>query len=224
MIKFETKNLNVQKMLNIHIFRFNPFSENTYVLFNENKNGIIIDPGNWNEKETEILENFIKEKEIGIKNVLLTHAHIDHVLGLQWAFDKYKVSVKMHEEEKEILDRNPMSARQFGFDFKNFEGEVEYLSEGEKYCIDEDSFEIFHVPGHSPGSLAFYNANQKFIISGDALFQGSIGRTDLYRGNHEQLIESIKTKLFTLPEETDVFSGHGNAINIGFEKKHNPFF
>lgn len=211
-------------MLHIHIFRFNPFSENTYVLFNDQKNGVIIDPGNWNEKENEILENFIKEKEISIKNILLTHAHIDHVLGLQWAFDTYKVAIKMHEEEKDVLDRNPMSARNYGFDFKPFVGDIELLNEGEKYFIDEDSFEIFHVPGHSPGSIAFYNEAQKFVISGDALFQGSIGRTDLYRGNHEQLLESIRTKLFTLPEETEVYSGHGNATQIGFEKNHNPFF
>lgn len=211
-------------MLNIQIFTFNPFSENTYVLYNENKNGILLDPGNWNEKETEILENFITEKEIKIQNILLTHAHIDHVLGLQWAFDNYKVSVKMHQEEKEMLDRNPMSARNYGFDFKPFIGEIEFVNEGETYNIDEDFFQIFHVPGHSPGSLAFYNEAQKFVISGDALFQGSIGRTDLYRGNHEQLLENISTKLFTLPEETEVFSGHGNATQIGFEKNHNPFF
>ncbi len=224
MIKFENLKSKLQNMLYIHIFRFNPFSENTYVLFNDQKNGVIIDPGNWNEKENEILENFIKEKEISIKNILLTHAHIDHVLGLQWAFDTYKVAIKMHEEEKDILDRNPMSARNYGFDFKPFVGYIELLNEGEKYFIDEDSFEIFHVPGHSPGSLAFYNEAQKFVISGDALFQGSIGRTDLYRGNHEQLLESIRTKLFTLPEETEVYSGHGNSTQIGFEKNHNPFF
>ena len=211
-------------MLNIQIFTFNPFSENTYVIYNENKNGILLDPGNWNEKETEILENFITEKEIKIQNILLTHAHIDHVLGLQWAFDNYKVSVKMHQEEKEILDRNPMSARNYGFDFKPFIGEIEFVNEGETYHIDEDFFQIFHVPGHSPGSLAFYNEAQKFVISGDALFQGSIGRTDLYRGNHEQLLENISTKLFSLPEETEVFSGHGNATQIGFEKNYNPFF
>lgn len=211
-------------MLNIHIFQFNPFSENTYVLYNQNKNGIILDPGNWNEKETETLENFINEKEIKIQNILLTHAHIDHVLGLQWAFDTYKVPVKMHKEEKEILDRNPLSARNYGFDFVPFVGEIEFLSEGETYKIDDDLLEIFHVPGHSPGSLAFYNEAKKIVISGDALFQGSIGRTDLYRGNHEQLLESISTKLFTLPEETEVFSGHGNPTQIGFEKNHNPFF
>lgn len=211
-------------MLNIQIFQFNPFSENTYLVFNENKNGYLIDPGNWNERETETLQDFIKENEISIKNILLTHAHIDHVLGLQWAFDTYNVPIKMHEEEKEILDRNPISAKNYGFNFKPFNGEIEFLKEGDSIFIDEDELKILFVPGHSPGSVAFYNKVQNLVISGDALFQGSIGRTDLYRGNHSQLIESIKTQLFSLPEETVVYCGHGNTTNIGFEKKHNPFF
>lgn len=211
-------------MLNIQIFSFNPFSENTYLVFNENKKGFIIDPGNWNKTETETLQNFIENNGISIQNILLTHAHIDHVLGLQWAFDTYKVPVKMHQEEKEILNRNPMSARNYGFDFKPFEGEIEFLKEGDSVFLDEDELKVIFVPGHSPGSIAFYNNAQNFVISGDALFQGSIGRTDLYRGNHAQLLESIRTQLFTLPEETQVYSGHGNPTQIGFEKNHNPFF
>jgi glyoxylase-like metal-dependent hydrolase (beta-lactamase superfamily II) len=211
-------------MLNIQIFSFNPFSENTYLVFNENKKGFIIDPGNWNETETGTLQNFIENNGISIQNILLTHAHIDHVLGLQWAFDAYKVPVKMHQEEKEILNRNPMSARNYGFDFKPFEGEIEFLKEGDSVFLDEDELKVLFVPGHSPGSIAFYNNAQNFVISGDALFQGSIGRTDLYRGNHTQLLESIRTQLFTLPEETQVYSGHGNPTQIGFEKNHNPFF
>ncbi len=224
MIKFENLKSKLQNMLHIHIFRFNPFSENTYVLFNDQKNGVIIDPGNWNEKENEILENFIEEKEISIQNILLTHAHIDHVLGLQWAFDTYKVAVKMHEEEKMYSTETRCLPEIMDLTSNLLLATSNFLSEGEKYFIDEDSFEIFHVPGHSPGSIAFYNEAQKFVISGDAIFQGSIGRTDLYRGNHEQLLESIRTKLFTLPEETEVYSGHGNATQIGFEKNHNPFF
>lgn len=211
-------------MLNIQIFSFNPFSENTYLVFNENKKGFIIDPGNWNKTETETLQNFIENNGISIQNILLTHAHIDHVLGLQWAFDAYKVPVKMHQEEKEILNRNPISARNYGFDFKPFEGEIEFLKEGDSVFLDEDELKVLFVPGHSPGSIAFYNNAQNFVISGDALFQGSIGRTDLYRGNHTQLLESIRTQLFTLPEETQVYSGHGNPTQIGFEKNHNPFF
>ena len=193
--------------------------QNCFLFTYKDKN-ILCDPF-YNYKKAESGFDISAKK---IDYILLTHAHIDHVLGLQWAFDTYKVAVKMHEEEKDVLNRNPMSARNYGFDFKPFVGDIELLNEGEKYFIDEDSFEIFHVPGHSPGSIAFYNEAQKFVISGDALFQGSIGRTDLYRGNHEQLLESIRTKLFTLPEETEVYSGHGNATQIGFEKKHNPFF
>lgn len=211
-------------MLNIQIFQFNPFSENTYLVFNENKNSYLIDPGNWNEKETEVLKNFIEEKEIKIQNILLTHAHIDHVLGLQWAFDTYKVHVKMHEEEKEILDRNPISARNFGFEFSAFKGDIDFLNDGDIIYLDQDELKVLFVPGHSPGSIAFYNRAQNFVISGDALFQGSIGRTDLYKGNHTQLLGSIRTQLFSLPEETEVYCGHGNPTNIGFEKNHNPFF
>lgn len=139
-------------------------------------------------------------------------------------YDEYKVPVLLHEIEKEILDRNPMDANRFGFFFKPFEGEIQYLNEDEFLKLDEDEFKILHVPGHSPGHLAFYNEANQFVISGDVLFEGSIGRTDLYKGNHAELIESIRTKMFTLPAETKVYNGHGNPTSIGFEKEYNPFF
>lgn len=211
-------------MLHLQSFAFNPFSENTYVVYNEHKNAFIIDPGNFSEHETQVLENFISENGLNIKNIILTHAHIDHVLGLQWAYDKFKVPVIMHEAEKEILDRNTMSARQFGFFFKPFEGEIHFISENEILKLDEDELKVYHVPGHSPGHVAYHCENQKFVISGDVLFQGSIGRTDLYKGDHQQLLETIRTKLFTLSDETEVFSGHGNPTTVGFEKNYNPFF
>lgn len=211
-------------MLQIKSFAFNPFSENTYVVFNENRSAYLIDPGNFSDAETESLSEFIEEENLNIKNILLTHAHIDHVLGLQWAFDTFNVPVLMHELEKEILDRNPMSARQFGFFFKPFEGEIEYVSENDGVKLDNDDLTILHVPGHSPGSVAFHSEAQKFIISGDVLFEGSIGRTDLYKGDPGQLISSVKTKLFVLEDETKVYSGHGNPTSIGFERQYNPFF
>lgn len=211
-------------MLQIQSFVFNPFSENTYVVFNDEKQAFIIDPGNFAEKETEVLNKFIEEKELKIQNILLTHAHIDHVLGLQKMYDLYKVPVLMHESEKEILDRNPMDANRFGFLFKPFEGEISYVKENEKISLGNDKFNILHVPGHSPGSIAFHSENQKFVISGDVLFEGSIGRTDLYKGNSEELLKSISEKLFILDEETQVFNGHGNPTTIGFEKSYNPFF
>ena len=211
-------------MLQIQKFTFNPFSENTYVVYNENKNAVVVDPGNIQDFETNALEKFISENNLTVKNILLTHAHIDHVLGLQWVFDKFQVPVLLHEIEKEILDRNPFTAKQFGFFMKPFEGEIQNIKENEILKLDEDELKIEHVPGHSPGHVAFHSEKQNFIISGDVLFEGSIGRTDLYKGDFEQLLESIRTKLFVLNDETQVFSGHGNETTIGFEKQHNPFF
>ena len=211
-------------MLHIKSFAFNPFSENTYIVFNENKNAFIIDPGDFSEVENNILNQFIIDNELKVQNILLTHAHIDHVLGLQKAFDKYNVPILMHELEKEILDRNPMDANRFGFFFKPFEGEISYLNENEIISVDEDEFKILHVPGHSPGHIAFYSEAQKFIISGDVLFEGSIGRTDLYKGDPQELLKSIREKLFVLEDETKVYNGHGNPTTVGFEKSYNPFF
>ena len=211
-------------MLQIRSFVFNPFSENTYVVYNDHKNAFIIDPGNFSTEETRLLQNFIEENGLKIQNILLTHAHIDHVLGLQTVYNLYNVPVLLHETEKEMLDRNPMDANRFGFFFKPFEGEIQFLKENEVLKLDEDEFKILHVPGHSPGHIAFHNEAQKFVVSGDVLFEGSIGRTDLYKGNHEQLLDSIRTKLFILDGDTKVYNGHGNPTTIGFEKDYNPFF
>ncbi|WHF51370.1 MBL fold metallo-hydrolase [Chryseobacterium gotjawalense] len=211
-------------MLQIKSFVFNPFSQNTYVVFNEDKEAYIIDPGNFSDEETGVLEKFISDNQLIVQHILLTHAHIDHVLGLQKAFDKYSVPVLVHPLEQEMLDRNPIDANRFGFFFKAFEGKISYVKEDEILSLGKDEFKIIHVPGHSPGSIAFYNETQKFMISGDVLFEGSIGRTDLYKGDHDQLITNIKSKLFVLDEETKVYSGHGNPTTIGFEKNYSPYF
>jgi len=210
-------------MFQIQAFVFNFASENTYIIFNENKNAWLIDPGNMNVQETKIIESFIAEKELKIKKIILTHAHIDHILGLQWAFDTYKTPVAMHKDDQEILDMFQISGMRFGFQLDHINVDVEYVKEGDELDFDGEKFKIYHVPGHSPGSVVYHNETQKFIISGDVLFEGSIGRTDLYKGNYEQLIEGIKNKLFVLDDETQVFSGHGNPTTIGFEKQYNPF-
>ena len=211
-------------MLQIKSFAFNPFSQNTYVIFNENKDAYLIDPGNFTDEETDVLLKYISDNDLKVQNILLTHAHIDHVLGLQKAFDNYQVPVLMHPLEQEILDRNPMDANRFGFFFQPFKGQISYLTENDLVNLGEDEFKILHVPGHSPGSIAFYNEEQKLMISGDVLFEGSIGRTDLYKGDHDQLITNIKNKLFVLDDETKVFNGHGNPTTIGFEKNYSPYF
>ncbi|SHL90990.1 MBL fold metallo-hydrolase [Chryseobacterium polytrichastri] len=210
-------------MLQIQGFVFNFASENTYIIYNENKNAWLIDPGNMNEQETKAIDSFITENELKIQKILLTHAHIDHVLGLQWAHDTFKVPVSLHKDDQEVLDMLQASGMRFGFQIEPVKVEVEYVHEGDELELDGEKFKIYHVPGHSPGSVVYHNENQNFMISGDVLFEGSIGRTDLYKGNYDQLIDGIKTKLFILDDETQVFSGHGNPTSIGFEKQHNPF-
>ncbi|WP_312090297.1 MBL fold metallo-hydrolase [Chryseobacterium sp.] len=211
-------------MLNIQAFVFNFASENTYVVYNENKNAWLIDPGNSTQQETNAIEKFISEKQLKIQKILLTHAHIDHILGLQWAVDTYKVPVLMHKEDQEVFNMFQISGMRFGMQLNHIKAEIQYIDENSELDLDGEKFKIYHVPGHSPGSVVYHNENGKFIISGDVLFEGSIGRTDLYKGNYEQLIEGIKAKLFVLDGETQVFSGHGNPTSIGFEKQHNPFF
>ncbi|WP_343609971.1 MBL fold metallo-hydrolase [Chryseobacterium oranimense] len=211
-------------MLQIQGFVFNFASENTYILYNENKNAWLIDPGNMNEQETRAIESFISENGLKIEKILLTHSHIDHVLGLQWAFDTFKVPVYMHQDDQEVLDMLQASGMRFGFSVDPVKADIVYVKEGEELELDGEKFKIYHVPGHSPGSVVYHNENQKFMISGDVLFEGSIGRTDLYKGNYDQLITGITNKLFILDDETQVFSGHGNPTTIGFEKQYNPFF
>lgn len=210
-------------MLQIQSFVFNFASENTYVLYNENKNAWLIDPGNMSEQETRIIGDFIRDKGLKIEKILLTHAHIDHILGLQWASDTFKVPVYMHQEDKEVLDMFQISGMRFGMNVDHIQADLRYINEGDELDLDGEKFRIYHVPGHSPGSVVYHHEGQKFMISGDVLFEGSIGRTDLFKGNYEQLIDGIRTKLFILDPETKVFSGHGNPTSIGFEKEYNPF-
>jgi len=215
---------NRHHMLQIQGFVFNFASENTYILYNGNKNAWLIDPGNMSEQETKVIGDFIEENQLKIEKILLTHAHIDHVLGLQWASDTFKVPVYMHQEDQEVLDMFQISGMRFGMNLDHIHADIRYISENDELDLDGEKFKIYHVPGHSPGSVVYHNEDQKFMISGDVLFEGSIGRTDLFKGNYEQLIEGTKTKLFILDPETKVFSGHGNPTTIGFEKEYNPFF
>ena len=210
-------------MLQLKKFTFNPFAENTYVLYNEEKLAFIVDPGNVHDAETKALQDFISGNDLKVRNILLTHAHIDHVLGLQWAYDTYQVPVLMHALDQELLERNPMTASQYGFFFKPFVGEIKFIEENQTLHLGSDQLKIYHVPGHAPGHVAFHSENQKFLVSGDVLFEGSIGRTDLYKGDLQQLLQSIRTRLFVLEDDTLVHSGHGNATTIGFEKQYNPF-
>jgi len=210
-------------MLTVKAFTFNPVEENTYVLYNEKKHCCIIDPGCYFEKERHGLKTFIDET--GLQPVLLlnTHCHLDHVFGNKFVHDSWKLDLHIHRKEKAMLDMAPASGQLWQLPFDQYEGPLVYLKEGESIKIDEDELEIRFTPGHSPGHIIFYHEAAGFVISGDVLFNGSIGRTDLPGGDFDTLINSIQTQLFSLPDDTKVYSGHGPMTTIGFEKMNNPF-
>ena len=155
--------------------------------------------------------------------LLNTHCHLDHVFGNKFVAETYKLTLQLHEKEKLMLDFAPASGLMYEMPFDNYTGEFIFLKAGDKIMIGQDELAVIEAPGHSPGHICFYCAKQNFLIGGDVLFQRSIGRTDLPFGNHEQLIKNIKEKLFVLPDETVVYSGHGPATTIGEEKKENPY-
>jgi hydroxyacylglutathione hydrolase len=210
-------------MLALKAFTFNPVQENTYVLYNEKKECCIIDPGCYFTEERELLKTYIENA--GLKPVLLlnTHCHLDHVFGNKFVHETWNLTLHIHEKEKLVLERAPIAGKTWQLPFDNYEGDLLFLKEGETIKIGEEELEIRFTPGHSPGSVIFYHEAGGFVIGGDVLFNGSIGRTDLPGGDHATLINSIQTQLFTLPDETKVYSGHGSLTTIGFEKMNNPF-
>ena len=210
-------------MLNINFFTFNAFEENTYIIYNDKKQCWIVDPGMSDPEEVKAIVSFIANKQLVPLSIINTHAHIDHILGVQSLVNLYKIPFGVHIDELPVLKMASASAAMFGFDFKNVPKPDFLINAGEPLKLGEDVIEVFHTPGHSPGSISFYYPKGHWVISGDVLFSGSIGRTDLPGGSFETLIKSIRTALFTLPEETTVLSGHGPATKIGEEKRHNPF-
>ena len=210
-------------MLKIKTFIFNPFSENTYVVFDETKEAVIIDPGCYEKAEKAELDQFIAEEQLKIKYLLNTHCHIDHVLGNFHVKEKYKVPFYIHLVEKPVLQAVKSYAPNYGFPLYQEVLSDHFLAEGDLVTFGETNWKVLFVPGHSPGHIAFYDAKEKVVFSGDVLFEGSVGRTDLPGGDTTTLIASIHQKLFTLPDETVVYSGHGNTTTIGIEKIHNPF-
>ena len=210
-------------MLTVKSFTFNPVQENTYVLYNEKKQCCIIDPGCYFEEERQELKTYIANAALEPVLLLNTHCHLDHVFGNKFVHDTWGLPLHLHEKEKPVLDFAPQSGRQWQMPFDNYEGPLVYLKEGNNIKIGEEELEIRFTPGHSPGSVSFYHEAGDFIIGGDVLFNGSVGRTDLPGGSMDTLINSIQTQFFTLPDETKVYSGHGPLTTVGFEKMNNPY-
>lgn len=210
--------------MHIQSFTFNPFSENTYVLYDETGECIILDPGCAFPDEEAELSQFIAAKNLTVKNVLLTHAHVDHIFGCDYVCKTYNVGITMHKDDHFFLQRGPQIGMMYGFPVKEAPEPEAYLNEGDTFTVGNTTLTVLHTPGHSPGSITFIHTDSKSILSGDVLFQGSIGRPDLPGGNLEILLDNIRTKLFILPDDFQVFSGHGPVTTIGIEKKFNPYF
>jgi hydroxyacylglutathione hydrolase len=210
-------------MLKIKSFVFSPIQENTYVLYNDKDACCIIDPGCYFGNERRTLQEFIEAEKLTPEFLLNTHCHLDHVFGNKFIYDEYALTLHLHEKEKIILDYAAEAGLRWNMPFENYRGELIFLKEGDIVKLGDDELEVLFAPGHSPGHICFYCKAQQFIISGDVLFKLGIGRTDLPGGDHETLLNSIRTKLFLLPDEVIVYPGHGQPTTIGFEKKNNPF-
>ena len=210
-------------MLTVKAFSFNPVEENTYVLYNEKRECCIIDPGFYFPEEKEEFKGFIEETNLRPILLLNTHCHLDHVFGNKFVHDTWGLLLHIHEKEKQMLELAPVSGEMWQLPFENYEGELIFLKENSRIEIGSDGLEVRFAPGHSPGHVCFYDEADGFAISGDVLFSGSIGRTDLPGGDFHTLINSIQTQLFTLPDDTKIYCGHGPMTTIGFEKMNNPF-
>lgn len=210
-------------MLHIERFTFNPFQENTYLIINEKKDCWIVDPGMYDDAEYQQLTHYISQHQLKPQAIINTHAHIDHIFGVQRLKKDYQLSFSIHDKDLPVLQNAVGSAMMFGLDFNQTPSVESYLKETTSYSLGDDEVEIRFTPGHSPGSVVFFYAPGNWVIAGDVLFQGSIGRTDLPGGNFDTLIQSIRQQLFTLPENTTVYPGHGPATSIAQEKEYNPF-
>ncbi len=208
-------------MIEVRKFTFNPFQENTYVIANEKKNCFIVDPGCYDRREQALLKQFIASEGLKPVGLLNTHCHIDHVFGNKFVSETYGLSPVIHPIEEAMLAAVPRVAELYNLDYDPSPDAVFY--EGDEIFLDDEKFEILFTPGHSPGHIVLYHAASKTLIAGDVLFRQSIGRTDLPGGDHDTLIESIKEKVFALPDDTKVYPGHMEETEIGYEKKHNPF-
>jgi len=210
--------------MEIYSFVFNPIDVNTYILSDKSGECAIIDCGCYDSDEFSRLTAFIDEKRLRPVLLLNTHCHLDHIFGDGFVLGKYNISALCHKDDVFNRKRAAIHALMFGLTMEDPPDPAGFLTDGQKISFGETELTAIHVPGHAAGSLAFYSEKDKAVFTGDALFAGSIGRTDLPGGNYETLINSITKKLFILPPETVVYPGHGDETSVETEIKTNPFF
>ncbi len=210
-------------MIQIKTFTFNPFSENTYLVFDETGEAVVIDPGCYEKSEKNTLAQFIEAQNLKIKYLLNTHCHIDHVLGNDFIKQKYNVPLLIHKLDEPVLMSVKTYAPNYGFNLYQETLPDGYLAEGDVVSFGNIRFDVIFLPGHAPGHVGFYHKESESLLSGDVLFEQSIGRTDLPGGDMKTLIKSIHQKVFILPDQVTVYPGHGNTTTVGEEKISNPF-
>ena len=209
--------------MTVDVITFNDFAENTYILSDDSKECAIVDPGCFTQDERDHLDRFISER--GLKPTLLinTHAHLDHVFGVNHVHATYNLPLHLHKGEMRLLEAGPQIAKMYGIDLEPNRAPVNFIEEGEQIGFGNTTLEIVLTPGHSPASVCFFHRDTRQLIAGDVLFQGSIGRTDLPGGDYDTLIGSITDQLFPLGDDVFVYPGHGPATTIEVERKTNPF-
>ena len=210
-------------MIKVEKFVYNSFQENTYVLFDETNECIIVDAGCYEDYEKENLVSFLDSKSLKPVHLICTHGHIDHILGMEFLCKKYNLYLEVHKGDLRIIEMVSTYGTMYGFDVETPSNVKGILEDGGKVLFGNSELDILHVPGHSAGSIALLSKEDKFAIVGDVLFKGSIGRTDLPGGDYDIIMDSIGRKLMTLDENTIVYSGHMSETTIGIEKRSNPF-
>jgi len=210
-------------MFSVKVFIFSPIRENTYVLYNSDRQAVIIDPGCYGSAEEQELSDFIAGKGLTPVLLLNTHCHLDHVFGNLFVSRTWGLVPHIHRLEQKVLEFAPAAGLMWNMPFDAYQGELRFLEAGDVTGLPGDPLSVLFAPGHSPGSICFHSAEGGFVISGDVLFRGSVGRTDLPGGNASTLMASIRDVMYALPDHTQVYSGHGPTTTIGEEKRANPF-
>jgi len=210
-------------MITVQKFVFNNFMENTYLLFDETDEAVIIDAGCSDPSEEQQLSDFIVNHKLKLIRNINTHCHIDHVLGHDFIASMYGLLPEYHKGGNVFLQAMRETAAMYGYTVDRIPAPKGYLEEDDRIAFGKSELKVLYTPGHADGSVCFYQQDQGFVITGDVLFRESIGRTDLPTGNYDVLMKSIKEKLFTLPDDVVVYPGHGPETTIGHEKANNPF-
>ena len=210
-------------MITIKKFVVNPIHENSFVISDNTGECIFIDPGFYYDEEFYEVRDYIAQNKLTPVKIVSTHCHFDHIMGVEFIRSEYGIPFQAHANDSFWIERAVEQANMFGFKINPVKPVDSFFEDGDKLSFGNTEIEIIHVPGHSPGHVVFYNIDDKFLIAGDMLFRGSIGRTDLPGGNYYDLISSIKNKVLTLPGETKVYCGHGPETTLGFEKRTNKF-